>query len=387
MPEFRKNVFSVNDVYKLAVKGEYDTFFNTPAEAPGALWGWGRNNAGMLGTPTCMINRSSPVQLPGDKWTCSSSGLEFTVAKKSDNTLWAWGTNAQAQLGQNCLRSYSSPVQVPGTEWNRIHAPFYAVFATKKDGTLWSWGDNTDGTLGQGLSAACCQNRCSPAQVGGTGWKCASASLHHVMGIKDDGTLWSWGRGGLGQLGLGDTLHRSSPVQLQGNEWTCAVTGCNMSFALKSDCTLWSWGDNGAGNIGHQDTILRCTPVQIPGNNWCNISSGFFFGHAIKTDGTLWGWGQNYSPGSGGGWLGDGTTISRCSPVQIPGNQWVQVCSMEFASIAIKSDSTVWVWGRNLCGQLGIGDTINRSSPVQLPGAWSWIQRPGPVDFFAKKVN
>jgi alpha-tubulin suppressor-like RCC1 family protein len=60
---------------------------------------------------------------------------------------------------------------------------------------------------------------------------------------------------------------------------------------------------------------------------------------------------------------------------------------MEFSSIAIQSDSTVWVWGRNLCGQLGIGDTINRSSPVQLPGAWSWIGKPGAIDNFAKKIS
>jgi alpha-tubulin suppressor-like RCC1 family protein len=184
MPEFRKNVFSVNDVYKLAVNGEYDTFFDTPAEAPGALWGWGRNYSGMLGTPTCMGVRSSPVQLPGDKWTTVSTGLQFTVAKKSDNTLWVWGQDAQGQLGQNCARDHSSPIQVFGTNWDRAHAAFYVIYATKKDGTLWSWGDNNDGQLGRNLSNACLACSSSPANIGGTGWKCAFSNRHHVMGLK-----------------------------------------------------------------------------------------------------------------------------------------------------------------------------------------------------------
>jgi len=387
MPEFRKNVFSVNDVYKLAVKGEYDTFFDTPAEAPGTIWGWGRNYSGMLGTPTCMGSRCSPVQVPGDKWVRTATGLEFTAAKKSDNTLWTWGSNAQAQLGTICLCARSSPFQVPGTEWNEIHTTWYAVYATKKDGTLWSWGDNTDGQLGHNVSAACCQQRCSPTQVGGTGWKCVGGTMHHVMGIKDDGTLWSWGRGGSGQLGLGDSCCRSSPVQLQGNEWTCVVAGCDMSYALKSDCTLWTWGSNGSGQLGQLDAIQRCTPVQVPGNNWCNISTGHFFGHAIKTDGTLWAFGQNFNPFVGGGFLGDQSTIARSSPVQIPGNQWVQVCSNDLLTIAIKTDSTIWSWGIATGGALGVGDTTVRCSPTQIPGTWSWIGRPGPVDAFAKKLN
>jgi alpha-tubulin suppressor-like RCC1 family protein len=211
--------------------------------------------------------------------------------------------------------------------------------------------------------------------------------MHHVMGIKDDGTLWSWGRGGSGQLGLGDSCCRSSPVQLQGNEWTCVVAGCDMSYALKSDCTLWTWGSNGSGQLGQLDTIQRCTPVQVPGNNWCNISTGHFFGHAIKTDGTLWAFGQNFNPFVGGGFLGDQSTIARSSPVQIPGNQWVQVCSNDLLTIAIKTDSTIWSWGIATGGALGVGDTTVRCSPTQIPGTWSWIGRPGPVDAFAKKLN
>ena len=39
---------------------------------------------------------------------------------KSDNTLWAWGSNTYGQLGVNDRTTYSSPVQVAGTTWNEV---------------------------------------------------------------------------------------------------------------------------------------------------------------------------------------------------------------------------------------------------------------------------
>jgi len=384
MPQFRKNVFKVNDVYQLAVDGKYDDFFGTGEEVPGVMWGWGRNYFGALGLTTDGSPRSSPVQLGGNKWICTSTGLCHTLGRKSDGTLWTWGGDGFAQLGQGCLINRSSPIQIPGNEWKCIKATFFSGFATKKDGSLWAWGNNYQGTLGVGIGAGISIS--SPTQVGGVGWNCIHGSMHHFLATKTDGTLWAWGRGSNGQLGNGDVIHRSSPTQILGTEWTNIGAGCNVSYGLKKDGSLWAWGDNGAGQLGQQDTINRNTPVQIPGNNWCCVSSLFFAGHALKTDGTLWAWGQNYSPGSGGGWLGDGTTITRSSPVQIPGNQWAQMCSNEFGVMALKTDGTLWTWGRNLCGQLGLGNTINRSSPSQIPGTWISVTSPGPVDMFAKKI-
>ena len=387
MPAFRKNVFSVNDVYKLAVNGEYDTFFNTGAEAPGVMFGWGRNAYGTLGLITDGIPRCTPIQLGGDKWTFTSSGTCHSLGKKSDGTLWAWGYNARGELGQNCLRSYSSPIQIPGTEWKCIRVSSYANFATKNDGTLWGWGSNYNGTLGDGCGVDICKSSPILIGAGGNNWKCIHVQHFTGLGTKNDGTLYAWGRGTSGQIGDGTCVNKSTPVQLQGCNWTSIASGCNFSSALKDDGTLWTWGDNGGGQLGLGDLIARFTPVQVPGGNWCTLASGFFQGHAIKGDGTLWSWGVNYSVGSGGGFLGDGTTITRCSPVQIPGNQWADICSHTFSSIALKTDGTLWVWGRGVCGQLGLGDTINRSSPTQIPGTWAAISSPGPVDMFAKKLS
>jgi alpha-tubulin suppressor-like RCC1 family protein len=53
-------------------------------------------------------------------------------------------------------------------------------------------------------------------------------------------------------------------------------------------------GDNGGqGQLGQNNTISRSSPVQIPGTTWSSISGGDLHSLATKTDGTLWSWGRN----------------------------------------------------------------------------------------------
>jgi alpha-tubulin suppressor-like RCC1 family protein len=95
---------------------------------------------------------------------------------------------------------------------------------------------------------------------------------------------------------------------------------------------------------------------------------------AIKTDGTLWCWGFNLY-----GRLGDNTTTSRSSPVQTVsgGTNWKEVSSNAGATLmsAIKTDGTLWVWGRGLNGRLGDNTDTDKSSPVQtVAGGTNWKQ-------------
>jgi alpha-tubulin suppressor-like RCC1 family protein len=82
-----------------------------------------------------------------------------------------------------------------------------------------------------------------------------------------------------------------------------------------------------------------------------------------------------YSWGSGGnGQLGQSNTISRSSPVQIPGTSWSSISGGSVHSLAKKTDGTLWSWGNGANGRLGLNDTTNVSSPIQIPGTtWSSI--------------
>ena len=62
-----------------------------------------------------VVYKSSPVQIPGTTWSEIGGGANEMLATKTDNTLWAWGDNANGQLGQGNQTKYSSPVQIPGS--------------------------------------------------------------------------------------------------------------------------------------------------------------------------------------------------------------------------------------------------------------------------------
>jgi alpha-tubulin suppressor-like RCC1 family protein len=140
---------------------------------------------------------------------------------------------------------------------------------------------------------------------------------------------------------------------------------------------LWLWGDNESGALGQNSTILHSSPVQVPGNNWDTFSiasangSGNAFG--IKTDGTLWAWGRNYRGSLGLNQVADDSNDAHySSPVQIPGTTWATVHHIAQKVEAVKTDGTLWVWGENQNGQLGQNNTVFYSSPVQVPGTtWS----------------
>ena len=128
--------------------------------------------------------------------------------------------------------------------------------------------------------------------------------------------------------------------------------------------TVWAWGSNTRGFLGDGTTIDRYTPVQVQGlDNVIAISVGDAHSLALKSNGTVWAWGANFT-----GRLGDGTTTDRYAPVQVQGLDSVIAISAGNHSLALKSDGTVWAWGRNFWGQLGDGTTTDRYTPVQVQG-------------------
>lgn len=287
----------------------------------GAMYAWGLNNNGQLGLND-RVKRSSPVQVGSlTTWLNAAATQYSTAAIKTDGTLWTWGENNSGQLGQNVVYTkFSSPVQVGAlTNWSSITGTLFSFSAIKTDGTLWSCGSNSNGQLG--LNTVYTQNKSSPTQVGTlTNWASASGGAYHVIATKTDGTMWSWGANNFGALGLNISylLKRSSPSQIGAlTTWSKVSASYYGATAIKTDGTLWSWGYNGEGQVGDNTRTNRSSPVQIGTlTTWSSVASNGVDADintfAIKTDGTLWAWGNN-----GVGALGDGTIIQRSSPVQI----------------------------------------------------------------------
>ena len=355
-------------------------------------WTWGYGGYGNLGVNNA-IQYSSPVQLVGTTWRSFSGENVTKLGTKTDGTLWAWGRNLYGNLGQNQAHNqgqpdetgWFSPKQIPGTNWSTIHSSNYGVsFATKTDGTLWAWGWNANGQLG--LNGPTSGGFSSPVQVPGTTW--ATSGSHKVAAItnsssgavKADGTLWTWGSNENGRLGHNQStsVNISSPTQIPGTNWKSITSqaGHNV-FATRTDGTLWGWGMNNHGDLGLNDTTFRSSPTQIygSGTNWSSVISLQYGAVAIKTDGTLWSWGYNNF-----GQLGQNSPApsKRSSPVQVPGTTWSSIAGTRFGIAATKTDGTLWNWGYNHHGQLGqnqSGGNFSISSPVQVGSDTNWSSK------------
>jgi hypothetical protein len=184
----------------------------------------------------------------------------------------------------------------------------------------------------------------------GAGWG-------HTCAIKQDGSLWCWGRNDYGQLGDGTNTDKTTPVQIT-SEVSSVALGGDHTCAVKTDGSLWCWGNNDFGQLGDGTNTSRTTPVQIT-SGVSSVALGLHHTCAVKTDGSLWCWGVNWY-----GQLGDGTNTDKTTPVQITSG----VSSVALGrghTCAVKTDGSLWCWGVNASGQLGDGGGW-KNTPVYI---------------------
>jgi alpha-tubulin suppressor-like RCC1 family protein len=343
--------------------------------APFDLYVWGDNDVAVgrlgLNNAGAAFNKSSPTQVgSATEWKSVDTWNSTTFAIKNNGTLWAWGYNAQAQIGDNTSITRSSPVQIGAlTTWASAVSGTYCTYAIKTDGTLWCWGDGTDGSLGLGDTNI---RRSSPVQIGAlTNWLQVTAGPYYGLAVKTDGTLWGWGRNTAGQLGDGTAINRSSPVQTGSlTNWASVSSRQTTTMAITTSGALYSWGQGGYGNLGTNNTANRSSPVQVGSlTNWSKVSIANHCA-AIKTDGTLWAWGDNAQ-----GQCGLNNQISRSSPVQVGSlESWDRVSAGigTGQTLAISSSGALYSWGSNSSANLGHNDTVYRSSPKQVGSLTTW---------------
>jgi alpha-tubulin suppressor-like RCC1 family protein len=310
-------------------------------------------------------------------------------------SLWTWGLNSGGSFGDNTTATSRSS---PGTtangasNWKTVACATSTgdIFAgIRQDGTLWTWGWSTTGALGANATVS----RSSPATTAGTNlttWVRVSASAAAVAAIQNNGSLWTWGRGAYGRLGSNATANRSSPLTTAGapaagasDTWLHVSVGGNMMCGIKTDGVLYSWGRNDVGQLGNGTTTNRSSPASAVAstviNNWNSIACGYAHSAGITSDGRLWTWGWGDS-----GALGSGSTTNRSSPqtTTLAGTDWKLVACGDRFTAAIKSNGSLWTWGSNVLGQLGDGTTTNRSSPQTVAGGGlNWVRITASADF------
>lgn len=313
----------------------------------------------------------------------------------TDNTVYAWGLNANGELGVGDVTLRSSPVavlnsyildfmQVPSGR-DTIQGDAFMV-AVNSAGDAYSYGGNTNGQLGLGDVAA----RSSPVAVLG-GLKFSSIYIpsnesNYVLGLTPTGAAYAWGVNAQGQLGVGDVLPRSSPVAVLGGLTFQQLIGGNDSTPASTTVGLtaagaaYAWGVNAFGQLGVGDVLPRSSPVAVLGGL---TFAQLFVDHSasgtgvsvygLTAAGQLYAWGNNSF-----GQLGVGDIVPRSSPVLVLGGLTWKSISVSYRNVTgVTTAGVAYSWGANsfterianaTTGQLGVGDSLPRSSPVAVVG-------------------
>ena len=358
----------VNVLYSftLAATGGSGTY--TWAQTAGALpTGLTFNSATAVisGTPTAGGQYNFTMQVKDSSNAVLSQN--FTINVTGSDTPFAWGTNSWDELGVSYLTTTSSntPVQVSGlTGVTAISAGFRFTLALKSDGTVWAWGDNGFGELGNNSN----NDSYTPVQVEGSGGSgyltgviAISAGFHHCLALKSDGTVWAWGDNTYGELGISDTTSSSkTPVQVGSlsNVTAIAAGGDYFSLALKSDATVWAWGYEAYGQLGNNVSTGSNTntyvPVEVSGSTGTGylsgitaIAAGYSHSLALKSDGSVWSWGDNTDGELG---MGNLYPSSESHPYQVVGTDGgnltgiTAISAGELYSLALDNSGHVYSW-------------------------------------------
>jgi alpha-tubulin suppressor-like RCC1 family protein len=228
----------------------------------GAVWEWGGDPKG---SRPKLVEKLSDVVAVAD-------GYGHSVALKSDGTVWVWGDHGAGDLGNGCYNNAPVPIRLCDlSDIAAVAAGYQLTVAAKKDGTVWAVGYGAAGGLGDG---AVRNESTKPVMVSGlTGVKAVAAGYMHVVALKGDGTVWSWGYNHDGQLGIlsakffatgGRPEVSPEPVRSGSLSGVVAVAaGYNHSVALTGHGTLWAWGDNEDGALGTDKESLARSEVPM----------------------------------------------------------------------------------------------------------------------------
>jgi alpha-tubulin suppressor-like RCC1 family protein len=375
-------VQGLSDVVAIEAAGAQGNQHSLALRSDGALFAWGSNANGQLGTGD---NSSSAAPVPvvglaaGSDVVEISAGTGLSLARKADGSVLAWGDNSSGQLGDGTFFGSTSPQLVTGlSAGSGIRAvvsgiPANHSFAVRDDGTLLAWGNNSAGQLGIGTTTT----QRTPVNVGSlAGVVAAAAGANHSIALGADGSLWTWGDNSSGQLGIGSLVGQRTPVRVRTSTTAflppaiSIAAANNSSYAVTVDGTVWAWGGNNTAQLGIGSTANQMFAVQVHGvsnegflNGAAAVATSGGTTYALRADGTVLGWGLN-----AGGQVGDGTTAQRTTPVQVvglgPGSGVIAIAAIAGGAAALKSDGTVVAWGLNGGGQVGDGTTLQRSSPV-----------------------
>jgi len=265
---------------------------------------FGESGTGSLVPSTSGRVRTQPAGLPPVLAIEGGRATFFALTQAGE--IWAWGLDSEGLFGNGLITVTSFPKPVAGLPNNieQIDAGYFYSMARDSDGFVWTWGNGVAGELGQGFAPP--TSIPAKANISGVSSIAACTSANSLY-LKTDGTVHQAGMGMLGQ-------NSGQIVQVAGLPQIAKIScGWNSFFAIDQQGGLWAWGENHNGLLGDGTLFNRVQPVQITslGTSVAAVASGFYTTVAVKTDGSVWTWGRNPTM--------SGSGPANPTPVQVQG--------------------------------------------------------------------
>jgi len=338
---------------------------------------WGRNFFGQLGNGVATA-RLVPVPVSGlTAGTTASIALGdlHSCARDGGGTARCWGYGGFGQLGRGLYDDAlvpSSPAQ--GATFGALAAGSLHTCGLTGTGGVRCWGDGFYGQLGGGSNAS---NAFGEDVVGlSSGVSTVVTGRAHSCALLTTGSVKCWGNNELGQLGT-DVGNTNTPVDVSNlTGVSLLAAGYDHTCAALADGGMKCWGLNDLGQIGDGTQTLALTPTLVETQSpftYTAVSAGGKHTCAVSTEAGLQCWGFNAY-----GQLGDGSALARLSPVGVPGYGpgGTAVAALGLGSghtCALTAAGGVKCWGYNFDGQLGDGTVLSRLSPVDVSGLASGV--------------
>lgn len=246
-------------------------------------------------------------------------------------------------------------------------------------GQLWGVGDAFSGNLGDGTNVS----KTTPVQLAPTRqWiACATGEDHGIAIERATGIAYAWGAAGAFDFNMGDgtSLPKSVPTAVVGGRrYVACSVGSGQGAALeKETLNLFMWGANSSGGLGDGTILSKSSPVAVAGfRRVLNFDVGVSHSALIDTNSDLFVWGDNLDGKLGLGTSGFAASVS--SPTAVLGaRKWLKVSIGNNHMMGLTTNHEVFCWGSNSNGQLGIGGPtgfgVAVSSPVAIAGGRKFI--------------
>lgn len=296
------------------------------------------------------------------------SGNYHSLALTSHGKVYAWGFNYYGQIGDGTTTYRDTPKLVTGLEnIVDIAAGTGCSYALTNEGRIYAWGNNANGRLGDSTTTA----RTKPVfvvQPAEVKFIQISANYATAAAVTSDGYVYTWGYGGYGAAGTGNTNENREPTKINISNIAMVSMGYYNGVAVTNDGQVYTWGDNLHGQLGNGASMAVGTnaPAVVPYFSSQNIqikqaSAGWYHMIAISESGNVYTWGYGYEGRLGNNAQSDKNTPQ---PITLPDKAVEGVAA--YYHTFVRTENNIYFFGQNAYGKHGSGNTADHLVPYMV---------------------